>query len=278
MKALGPFRLSLRNNGFLHLDGGAMFGTVPKVMWEKWMAPDGENRIPLATWSLLVDAGERRFMVDVGTGAHWPEKLRRIYAVESRPDAEDGFDPGSVTDVVISHLHFDHAGGLFARKPGTEGDIELRFPKAKIYVQAAHLENARHPNPHERMSFLRKTLTALDRSNLVLTEGSEEIFPGIRVHRSDGHTRGLQWVEVRGGGTAVAFPSDMIPFSHHVALPYTMGYDINVEKLLAEKEDFLNRALAGDWTVVFEHDPDVAAARLKRDDKGRIAVSSFVNL
>jgi glyoxylase-like metal-dependent hydrolase (beta-lactamase superfamily II) len=278
MSGFGRFRLSVRNNGFLHLDGGAMFGTVPKVMWEKWMRPDGENRIRLATRSLLVEAPGRVFLVDPGSGSSLPEKLSRNYGLEPLPDEADGFDPGRVTDVIISHLHFDHAAGLVGRASGPAGGTGLRFPRARVYVQAAHLENARRPNVRERASFLPETLAALEGSNLVLTQGSEEVYPGIWVHRSDGHTRGLQWVEVRDGGTAVAFPSDMIPFSHHLALPYTMGYDINAEKLLAEKEDFLARAVAGDWTVVFEHDPDVPAARLKKDARGRVSVSSPVDL
>jgi glyoxylase-like metal-dependent hydrolase (beta-lactamase superfamily II) len=268
----GPFKLGLHNHGLLRLDGGAMFGTVPKALWAKLMRPDADNRISLATWSLLIKADDRLFMVDAGTGHSLPEKVARNYGVEPLPERDVGFDPGAVTDVIISHLHFDHAGGLFRRKPGPDGDIELCYPEARVYVQAAHLENARRPNIRERASFLRENLAALERSSLVLTEGAQEIYPGIWVHRSDGHTRGLQWVEVRAEGSAAAFPSDLIPFSHHVALPYTMGYDINVERLLVDKEDFLNRALAGDWVVVFEHDPDVPAARLKRDDKGRVSV------
>jgi len=274
----GPFELSLHNHGFLRLDGGAMFGTVPKMMWEKLMPSDGDNRIVLATWSLLVRAGDRLFMIDAGTGAHWPEKLRRIYAVEPRPAEENGFDPETVTDLIVSHLHFDHAGGLFGRAAGAAGEIEPAFPQARVYVQAANFESAKHPNPRERASYLKETVAALERSNLILTDGSQEIFPGIWVHRSDGHTRGLQWIEVRHDGTAVAFPSDMIPLSSHVALPYMMSYDINVERLLVEKEEFMNRAVAGDWTVIFEHDPGVPAARLKRDDNGRASVREFVSI
>jgi len=278
MLTLGRFRLSLVNHGFLRLDGGAMFGTVPKAMWERLMRPDGDNRIVLATWSLLIRAGDRLFMVDAGTGALWPEKLRRIYAVELCPEGKNGYDPAAVTDLIISHLHFDHGGGLFRRTPGSAEGIEPSFPRATVYIQSANLENLKHPNPRERASYLRDTLAVLEQSHLILTDGSQEIFPGIWVHRSNGHTRGLQWIEVRHGGTAVVFPSDMIPLSSHVTLPYMMSYDINVERLLVEKEDFLNRAVSGDWTVVFEHDPDVPAARLKFDDKGRVSIREPVSI
>jgi glyoxylase-like metal-dependent hydrolase (beta-lactamase superfamily II) len=278
MREFGPFQLSLHNHGFLRLDGGAMFGTVPKAMWSKLVKPDDENRIALATWSLLIRAGDRLFMIDAGTGRSLPEKLRRNYALEPLPERGAEFDPEAVTDIIISHLHFDHAGGLLRTKSGEPDGVELRYPKAKIYLQAANFETARHSNPRERASYLKETIAVLERSDLVLTEGSQEIYPGIWVHRTLGHTRGLQWVEVRHGATAVAFPSDMIPFSHHVALPYTMSYDINVERLLEEKEDFLGRAAAEDWIVVFEHDPDVPAARLKRDEKGRVAVGAPVAL
>ena len=177
----------------------------------------------------------------------------------------DGGEPERVTDIVITHLHFDHAGGI--RMP----DGSPAYPNAVIHLQAANLATARNPNPRERASYPPEIVEALEGRRVRLTEGSEEIVPGVWVHRSDGHTVGLQWVEVRDGDSAVAYPSDMIPYSHHLALPYTMGYDINAGKLLEEKAEFLARAVAGDWPIVFEHDPVVPAARVQRDAAGRYA-------
>jgi len=265
MMTFGPFTLSLHNHGFLRLDGGSMFGTVPKAIWSRVMAADEDNRIALATRSLLIEAGERTILVDVGTGGHWTAKFRHIYAVEHLSPSEAGLDPERITDLIITHLHFDHAGGI--RRP----DGSPAYPKALIHVQAANLETAREPNPRERASYPPEILKSLERANVHVTNGSEEIMPGVWVHRSDGHTQGLQWVEVRDGGAAVAYPSDMIPYSHHLALAYTMGYDINAGKLLEEKAEFLARAVASDWPVIFEHDPAVPAARVQKDAAGRYA-------
>ncbi len=265
MMTFGRFTLSLHNHGFLRLDGGSMFGTVPKAIWSRVMPADADNRIALATRSLLIEAGERTILADVGTGGHWPSKFQHIYAVEHLSPAEAGLEPERITDIIITHLHFDHAGGI--RLP----DGGPAYPNAVIHLQAANLATAQNPNPREKASYPPEIVEALEGRRVRLTEGSEEIIPGVWVHRSDGHTVGLQWVEVRDGSAAVAYPSDMIPYSHHLALPYTMGYDINAGKLLEEKAEFLARASAGDWPVIFEHDPAVPAAKVQRDAAGRYA-------
>jgi glyoxylase-like metal-dependent hydrolase (beta-lactamase superfamily II) len=183
-----------------------------------------------------------------------------------------------VTDLVLTHLHFDHAGGAVRYAPAGPPDLELCYPKATVYLQAANLENAKAPNLREKASYLRENVLPLERGNLRLTYGSEEIHPGIRVHRSDGHTRGLQWLEVRTGAETVAFPSDLIPTARHIPLAYTMGYDICAEGLLAEKEDFLRRAARGNWIVVFVHDPDIPAARVTVDAQGRYVLGEVISL
>jgi glyoxylase-like metal-dependent hydrolase (beta-lactamase superfamily II) len=270
MMTFGPFKLSLPNHGFLRLDGGSMFGTVPKAIWSRVMAADEDNRIALSTRSLLIETDGRTILVDAGTGGHWPAKFKNIFAIEHLAPREVGLEPDRITDLIITHLHFDHAGGI--RTP----DGRAAYPNARIHVQKANLETARNPNPREKASYPKEILDALDGADVHVTDGSEEIVPGVWVHRSDGHTRGMQWVEVRDGETAVAFPSDMIPYSHHLALPYTMGYDINAEKLLEEKADFLARAAEAGWLVVFEHDPAVPAARVQRDATGRYAAGITV--
>ncbi len=271
----GPFEISVYNHGTLRLDGGAMFGTVPKTIWSNLVPADGDNRIELATRSLIVEDGERTFMVDAGNPDVWPEKLRRIYDIRNFPIEESGRDPGTITDIILTHLHFDHSGGITRTRP-EGGPPELLFPKASVYVQAANYELARDPGPRERASYLRDNLQALKRSHLVLTHGSQEIRPGIWVHRSDGHTRGLQWVEVRDGDKSVAFPSDLIPTSHHLPLAYGMAYDMSSELLLEEKTEFLKRAVAGKWIVVFPHDSAVAAGTVTVDEKGRFVLGEPV--
>jgi glyoxylase-like metal-dependent hydrolase (beta-lactamase superfamily II) len=273
----GLFKVSLHNHGFFRLDGGAMFGTVPKTLWSREIVADAENRICMATRSLVVEAGGRTLMVDTGNGKKLTDKLRAIFDIRNDPDPASGLDPGRVTDLVLTHLHFDHAGGVSRFGPAGPPDLELCYPEAKVYVQEANFKNAKAPNAREKPSYLKENVLVLENAGLRLTSGSEEILPGIWVHRSDGHTRGLQWVEVRAGAETIVFPSDLIPTSHHIPLAYTMGYDICAEALLAEKEDLLRRAVAGNWIVVFVHDPDIPAARVKIDAQGRFAIAEVVN-
>lgn len=266
------FRFSVHNHGFFRLDGGSMFGVVPRTIWARLAPPDEQNRIRLATRSLLIDAGERRFLIDLGNGDKWPEKSRAFYAIENLPAAEVGLDVAAVTDIIVTHLHFDHAGGISRYRAGTVA------PGPRVHLQADNYETARHPNVRERASYLPETLDGIRAARLEFTRGTQEIFPGLWVHGGNGHTRGHQWVEVKDGERTVVYPGDLIPTSHHVPLPYTMGYDMSAETLLVEKEDFLRRAVAGDWLVVFEHDPEVAAARLKMDERGRYAVRDIVTV
>jgi len=274
----GRFKISVYNHGFFRLDGGAMFGTVPKNIWSCRIPADPENCIRLATRSLLIDAGERIFMADVGNGDKWPDRLRRIYAFQNFSYQETGFNFDDITDIILTHLHFDHAGGISRYQPGSKTDLELCYPRARVYLQADNYENAKNPNPRERASYLKENVFILERAKLVLTHGSQEIYPGVWVHQVNGHTRGQQWLEVKNGAESVVFPADLVPTSHHLPLPYSMGYDISAGTLLEEKEDFLNRAVAHHWIVVFEHDPDVPAARVKMDEKGHYVLQEVVAL
>ena len=274
----GPFDVSIHNHGFFRLDGGAMFGTVPKTIWSKLMPPDDDNRIRMAARSLIIRAEERVFMVDAGMGDRWTEKLRRIYDIQPGADNDPGFDTDSVTDIILTHLHFDHARGIFRARPEAEGEVDLRYPQARIYVQAANYENARKPNARERASYLAEDVKLLERTPLVFTSGSQELYPGIWVHGTNGHTRGHQWVEVKNGDVSVAFPSDIVPTSRHLPLPYLMGYDVSAETLLGEKDELLNRAVAERWILVFGHDPDVPAGRITRDEKGHYTLEEEIAL
>ncbi len=274
----GPFDVSVYNHGYFRLDGGAMFGTVPKSIWSKLAPADEENRILLAARSLVIRAEERVCMVDAGMGDRWTEKLRRIYDIRPGADVNPGFDPESVTDIILSHLHFDHARGIFRERPGAEGEVDLRYPQARVYVQAANYENAGKPNARERASYIAEDVQFLERTRLVLTSGSQEIYPGIWVHRGDGHTRGHQWVEVKGDGRSLAFPADIVPTSRHLPLPFLMGYDISAGILLEEKDGLLSRAVAERWILVFGHDPDIAAGWITRDEKGHYALKEEIAL
>jgi glyoxylase-like metal-dependent hydrolase (beta-lactamase superfamily II) len=274
----GPFRVFTHDHGSYRLDGGAMFGTIPKPLWSRQIPADAENRIKLATRSLIVETGARTLMADAGNGGKGSDKFNAIYEIRHKDGAAGAFDPARVTDLVITHLHFDHAGGAIRWAAGGAPATELCYPEAVHYVQRANFENAQAPNIREKASYLKENAAPLERGRLRLTDGSEEILPGIRVHRSDGHTRGMQWVEIRNGAESIVFPSDLIPTSRHIPLAYTMGYDICAEALLAEKEDLLRRAAAGRWIVVFVHDPDVPACRVNLDEQGRFSIGEVVEL
>lgn len=267
----GRYQLSTHLLGTFRLDGGAMFGSVPKNLWAKLLEVDDENCIQLATRSLLIKGEGRVFLVDVGNGEKWSDKFRQIFAFKNTPPTALSFDPKSVTDIILTHLHFDHAGGISRFRPGTT-EPELCYPWAKVHLQSANLENAKHPSVRERASYLKENVDVLSAAKLHLISGAAEIAPDLWVHRIDGHTVGQQYVEVRAAGRSVVFPTDLIPTSRHLPVSFNMGYDNCAGTVLKEKEALLSQVEAKDSIVVFEHDPDTIAATITRDGRGHYAI------
>ncbi len=268
---VGRYRIHLHNHGLFRLDGGAMFGSVPKALWAKSSPPDEENRILLATQSLVIEDGERKLIVDLGCGDKWSEKNRAIFCISDAPyEPVDG-----ITDVLLTHLHFDHAGGISRYDDGT---LVPSYPAARHFVPAANYANAQAPNVRERASYLPENVDILRQTDLVLYESEQELWPGLTVHRSDGHTIGLHWITLTDGGVTVAFPSDLIPTAQHLPIPFVMGYDICAERAMQEKGALIDKAVAENWIVVFEHDPHTSAGRLDRDDRGRPRLAEQVDL
>lgn len=263
---IGTFTIQEVLFGLFRLDGGCMFGSVPKNLWAREIPSDEENRIQLACRSLIIRGAGRVFLVDVGMGEKWSEKQKAIYAIQNTPRAQWGFDPKEVTDVVLTHLHFDHAGGI--TELNAEGKPVLAFPHATIHLQRANWEHAQNPTLKDRASYLPDNVTPLTNAKLTLYDGSSEIVPGLWVHRVDGHTKGQQWVEVRGERERLFFPTDLMPTSHHVSLPYHMGYDVCAETLLQEKEGFLKRAHSEGALICFEHDATTALAKVTINERG----------
>jgi glyoxylase-like metal-dependent hydrolase (beta-lactamase superfamily II) len=282
---------SIRGNS-QKLDGGAMFGNAPKALWEKWAPADDLNRIELACRALLASplAG-KTVLFETGIGAFFEPKLRERYGVQeprhilidSLRDA--GFEHEDIDVVVLSHLHFDHAGGLLA--PWSEGRAqELLFPNATFVVGAAHWERALHPHPRDRASFipeLPKLLQDSGRLEVVSGEYSKVLGESVRFSFSDGHTPGLMLAEIVGpervdglprGG--VVFCADLIPGRSWVHVPITMGYDRNAELLIDEKRAFLEDKLARNVHLFFTHDPQCAMAQVVRDEKGRFGTAHEV--
>lgn len=275
---LGQFRIWTNDFGSLLIDGGAMFGSVPKAIWGKLVTSDEQNRARLVTRSLIIKSDKRVFLVDTGCGPNLSPKYIENFAVRNTDSQSWSFRPEEVTDIIITHLHFDHCGWLF--KPclqGAEG-LEPFFPDATVHLQRDNYETALRPSLKERASYQREQIEALSSCKLNILEGDDELLPGLTLHHSCGHTKGLQWVRLCSGPDVLVFPGDLIPSSHHLPLSYTTGYDIWVDRLMEEKEQILSGAVAGNWLVVFQHDPDICAARIVLNDKGHYAVAKTEQL
>lgn len=287
MKRFGPFQISSVNGGYFGLDGGAMFGIVPRPLWERSIAADAKNRIRLAARCLLIvderGASPRRILVDTGVGDKYNAKEMEIFDIDL-PDgglvgavARLGFEPEDITDVIITHLHFDHVGGATQRD--SSGEYRPTFPKATFHVQQRMWTWAQHPTEKDSGSFRRNTYEALASAGcLHFLEGSTEIVPGLNLILSEGHTVGQQLPILDGGDDGkLLFCGDLIPTRSHIHLPWIMGYDLYPLTTLEEKKLVLAKALEEDWTLFFDHDPEVPACRLAQE-KGRVVVGDTVEM
>lgn len=261
---LGDWTVHTLETGSLGLDGGAMFGSVPKPLWSRTNPPDERNRIRLAMRCLLLVGHGRRILVDVGMGEKFSAKLMDIYAVETTPTLEQsllaiGVEPASITDVVLTHLHFDHAGGATVRTPS---GLAPRFPGARWYVQRRNWENAHAPNHRERASYMPENFDALEAAGILeLWDGPQAPWPGVSILTAEGHTRGQQLLRVEGGGEVVYFVADLIPTAAHVRIPFVMGYDMACIETMEEKRTLLARAASERAWICLEHDPVIALAK-----------------
>lgn len=259
------------------LDGGAMFGTVPKALWEKSNPADEKNRIEMSARAMLIVGNGRKILVDTGMGQKWEPKYREMYKIsDSFLEANlrrAGVSAEEITDVILTHLHFDHAGGATKL---VDGKLVPTFPNATYYVQEANYKWAMNPNAREKASYLKENFVPLlEHNKLRFTSGEEELFPGVHLMLSHAHTHAQQLVRVTDGSTSVCYCGDLIPTSSHIPLPWVMGYDLYPLEIMEEKRKLLERAADEHWTLFFEHDPFKDAADVIRGERGITKNTTF---
>lgn len=270
--ALGDLELVAVCDGFIRLDGGAMFGIVPKPLWSRTVHSDDRNRITLGMRSLIV-RGARTMIIDAGLGGKESAKFHEIYGVDRSRNldhtmAEAGIAPEDVDIVLATHLHFDHAGGFTTRTAG--GSIRPTFPRAQYVVRRGEWEDATHPNERNRASYLADNYVPLAEAGVLqLVDEDRSIMPGVTVRRTGGHTAHHQMVLIESGGRKAAFVADMMPTTAHAPDAWIMGYDLYPLETLAAKQRFVREALDEDILVFFQHDPAVAAGYIRHENGRR---------
>ena len=261
-------------DGYFRLDGGAMFGVVPKPLWERRAPADARNRIRLGLRPLVV-RGAKTMIVDAGIGSKMDAKSVDIYGIDRTPDldrtlADAGLSAAAVDVVLATHLHFDHAGGFTDRAPS--GRYVPRFPRARYIIRRGEWEDATHPHERNRASYLAENFVPLQEAAAIdFHEGDDTIMPGVRVVRTGGHTRHHQIVFIERGGRTAVFAADLIPTAAHVDEAWIMGYDLHPMDTLAFKRTFVREAIEREYVIFFEHDPEIAAGII-REHNGRKSV------
>lgn len=270
---LGDLELITLSDGFIGLDGGAMFGIVPRMLWEKRLPPDDSNRVPLGMRPLIVRNGRTTMIIDAGCGDKMDAKSAAIFRLDRRYHldhalAEAGLAAEDIDLVVASHLHFDHVGGFTAVRQ--DGSVVPRFPNANYIAHRGEWEDATHPHERNRASYLQENFVPLkDAGVLTLVDDEAEVMPGVRYRRSGGHTPNHQVLMIESGGKTAVFTADMYPTSAHVPDPWVMGYDLLPVETLAFKRAFAREAIEREYLLFFEHDPSVAAGYLREKDGKR---------
>jgi glyoxylase-like metal-dependent hydrolase (beta-lactamase superfamily II) len=269
---LGELELISLHDGFLRLDGGSMFGVVPKPLWSAKAVPDERNRITLAMRPLIV-RGVRTMIIDAGLGDKEDAKFRDIYGVDrathlDRSLAEAGLSPEDIDLVLATHLHFDHAGGFTMRD--SSGRIRPRFPRARYVVRRGEWDDAMHPHERNRASYRQDNYAPLvDAGVLDLVDDDQSIMPGVRVQRTGGHTMHHQMVLIESGGRRAVFVADLVPTTAHLPDAWIMGFDLYPMETLAAKKGFVREAIERRDLVYFEHDPAIAAGYIVEDGGSR---------
>jgi glyoxylase-like metal-dependent hydrolase (beta-lactamase superfamily II) len=265
---LGNLEFHILLDGHVYLDGGAMFGVIPKVMWEKKVPADARNRIQLAMNCLLIHAGGKNILVETGAGGKMGPKMRDIYGLDG-PFLNDrlhdhGLDRTEIDIVINTHLHFDHCGG----NTRVEKDkVVASYPNAKYVVQRGEFEHAKNPNERDRASYFLENYVPIEAAGkLALLEADRALAPGVELIRVPGHTANMQCVKLTGGGKTAFFFADLVPTAAHLPLPWIMGYDLYPMTTLENKKKWIPEVIQEGWIALFGHDAKTPAGHVRDRD------------
>ncbi len=278
---IGKYTLTTVLSGFIGLDGGAMFGIIPKPLWEKTNPADEQNRVILATRNLLLTCDDRKILIDTGMGNKWDEKSKNIYRIDPEISLEkslelNGLKPDDLTDVILTHLHFDHTGG----STKIENDkIIPSFPNARYFVQKKNFEWGMNPSDRDRGSYIKENFEPLAKEGVLnLIDGEIDFDENISFRIINGHTLGQQMIKISDSSKILLYCCDLIPFVSQIRIPYIMGYDIQPLVTVEEKKKYLKLAADENWILYFGHDPKFAAATLKHTEKGIVQDKTFLDI
>jgi glyoxylase-like metal-dependent hydrolase (beta-lactamase superfamily II) len=290
MIRLGDIELTIVSGGRFKLDGGAMFGIIPKPLWERVTVPDERNRIPLATNCVLVRAGGRTALIDTGLGAKWGERERDIFGIEGGTIVDAlaavGVTPEQVDMVIYSHLHLDHAGGgtewadglVHPRQADSLPHARPTFPRARYVAQRGEWEDAVANRSTMKVTYRSENLLPLQEAGLLdVVEGDVELLPGVRTLVTGGHTRFHQAITFASGGQRAIYLGDIVPTTRHLRPAYNMAYDLDPYQTMQRKLELLDRACDEGWLAIWDHDPDHALRRVVRGQRGEFSAASAIN-
>ena len=275
---IGKYKLKTIQSGNFRLDGGAMFGIIPKPLWEKTNPADDQNRVTLSTRNLLLVSDDKKILIDTGMGNKWDEKSKNIYRIDPTLELErvlelNGIKPDEISDVILTHLHFDHTGG------STKFDNEKlvpAFPNAKYFVQKKNFEWAMNPSDRDKGSYIKDNFEPLVKEGVLnLIDGEIDFDENISFKIINGHTFSQQMIKISDSSNTVLYVADLLPFVSQIKIPYVMGYDLQPLVTVEEKKKYLKLAADKNWQLYFGHDPEFALASVKHSEKGIIQDKVF---
>jgi glyoxylase-like metal-dependent hydrolase (beta-lactamase superfamily II) len=268
---IGNYKLKTIQSGLFALDGGAMFGIIPKPLWEKSNPADELNRIKLSTRNLMLISDDKKILIDTGMGNKWDEKSKNIYAIDSKLDLEHeleliGIKTEEITEVLLTHLHFDHTGGSTKYE---NGKLVPAFPNAKYFVQKKNFEWAMNPSDRDKGSYIKENFEPLVKEGVLnLIDGEIDFDDNISFRIINGHTFAQQMIKISDSSNTILYCADLMPFVSQIRIPYVMGYDLQPMITVQEKKKYLQLAANENWQIYFGHDPEYAIATVKHSEKG----------